>query len=93
MSLLESFSDEWPSHIHEGNVIIADGKKEFMEEMEEHNESFDDVLLYHVAFEEKLPNRPQMVHAAWTKKRVYFPVGECCYFVESVPIPEKLQWH
>lgn len=84
--------NKWPVGVklYPHRPFIADHYIDFNKEMEKYGESLDDAVHIHCSFS-KYDSDGMMIYpevkSIWTKTRVYFPAGECCYFVESVPIP------
>ena len=61
---------------------------DFDEEMNNRGESMKDAVRFTISANKSYTD----VLAVWTVYYVYFPVGECCPSVDSVPIPEHLHW-
>ena len=88
MKKLEFYTNKWPAGTGlDGKRHIARHFHHWHLEMAEHGENLDDALFIHYSFDLDYQQFDPTVLAIWTKRRVYFPVGECCYSVESAPFP------
>lgn len=97
MAYVKRYTNKWPVYVDSEMPEIrkiADHFADFHCEMEKYGESLCDVqvIYYQQEIEEQWARRwgPDIL-AIWTSARVYFPTGECCFFVGSVPIPEFMQ--